>query len=84
MKIMINTFQIIDLLRKIGVDNFLKYGDVTLEDLNNVLTENINAPLISYIKVARRMNLIDIGQLIYWYDDDLLHLPRDYFNKHFS
>lgn len=54
----------------IGLNNFFKFKDISREELDQVLHGNLQAPLLTYIRVADSLNM-SLGDLVFiQYDEE--------------
>ncbi len=70
MYIYIDTLKIVKSIMLIGQNNFFKFKDISREELDQVLHGNLQAPLLTYIRVADSLNM-SLGDLVFiQYDEE--------------
>jgi len=70
MYIYIDTIKIVKSIMLIGLNNFFKFKDISREELDQVLHGNLQAPLLTYIRVADSLNM-SLGDLVFiQYDEE--------------
>ena len=69
MYIYIDTVRVIRLVMLIGQDEYFKRKNITKRQLDDVLHGNLDAPLLTYLKVAESLNL-KLEELVFMCHDE--------------
>ena len=69
MKLYFGTQHLVYVLKQAGADNLCSRNDVSREDLENVLYQRVDAPIISWLRVANAM-CVQLNQLVTCARDD--------------